>query len=124
MAQQISEQTEKTLLSMFPMVKGKHNAGSYLVDQLVETELHRRGSPDKSGAFHALSLNQGSLLREEYDLSTHGHSDGWLIGALLVAEALGQHISKGYIYFAMGFSVLVELLNLRFRQKKAQATGA
>lgn len=47
-----------------------------------------------------------------------------LIGALLVAEALGQHISKGYIYFAMGFSVLVELLNLRFRQKKAQATGA
>ncbi len=40
-----------------------------------------------------------------------------LIGALLVAESLGQHISKGYIYFAMAFSVLVELLNLRFRTK-------
>lgn len=40
-----------------------------------------------------------------------------LIGALLVAESLGQHVSKGYIYFAMGFSVLVELLNLRFRSK-------
>lgn len=40
-----------------------------------------------------------------------------LIGVLLVAEALGQHISKGYIYFAMSFSVGVELLNLRFRSK-------
>jgi len=40
-----------------------------------------------------------------------------LIGALLVAESLGQHVSKGYIYFAMAFSVLVELLNLRFRSK-------
>ena len=36
-----------------------------------------------------------------------------LIGMSLVAEALGQHIPKGYIYFAMGFSVLVEALNLR-----------
>jgi predicted tellurium resistance membrane protein TerC len=47
-----------------------------------------------------------------------------LIGALLVAEALGQHISKGYIYFAMGFSVLVELLNMRFRQKAAPANSS
>ena len=36
-----------------------------------------------------------------------------LIGMTLVAEGLGQHISKGYIYFAMGFSVFVEALNLR-----------
>jgi predicted tellurium resistance membrane protein TerC len=39
-----------------------------------------------------------------------------LIGMSLVAEALDQHIPKGYIYFAMGFSVLVEALNLRIRQ--------
>ena len=45
-----------------------------------------------------------------------------LIGALLVAESLGQHVSKGYIYFAMAFSVLVELLNLRFRSKGTTAT--
>jgi predicted tellurium resistance membrane protein TerC len=38
-----------------------------------------------------------------------------LIGFTLVAEGLHQHIPKGYIYFAMGFSVLVELLNLRLR---------
>jgi predicted tellurium resistance membrane protein TerC len=36
-----------------------------------------------------------------------------LIGVVLVAEGLGQHIEKGYIYFAMGFSVLVEALNIR-----------
>ena len=40
-----------------------------------------------------------------------------LIGMSLVAEGFGQHISKGYIYFAMGFSVFVEMLNLRMRKK-------
>jgi len=39
-----------------------------------------------------------------------------LIGFSLVAEGLGQHIPKGYIYFAMGFSVFVEMLNLRLRR--------
>jgi predicted tellurium resistance membrane protein TerC len=41
-----------------------------------------------------------------------------LIGVLLVAEGLGQHINKGYIYFAMAFSVAVEMLNLRIRPHK------
>src|SRR5688572_6993025 len=39
-----------------------------------------------------------------------------LIGVTLMAEGLGQHISKGYIYFAMAFSVLVEMLNLRMQK--------
>ena len=47
-----------------------------------------------------------------------------LIGALLVAESFGQHVSKGYIYFAMGFSVLVEMLNLRFRARAKVAEPA
>jgi predicted tellurium resistance membrane protein TerC len=38
-----------------------------------------------------------------------------LIGMTLIAEGLDFHIPKGYIYFAMGFSVFVELLNVRFR---------
>jgi hypothetical protein len=38
-----------------------------------------------------------------------------LIGMSLVAEGLEFHIPKGYIYFAMGFSVFVEFLNLRIR---------
>jgi len=42
-----------------------------------------------------------------------------LIGMSLVAEGMGEHISKGYIYFAMGFSVFVEMLNLRVKGKKA-----
>jgi predicted tellurium resistance membrane protein TerC len=40
-----------------------------------------------------------------------------LIGMSLVAESLGQHIPKGYIYFAMGFSLFVEALNLRARSR-------
>jgi predicted tellurium resistance membrane protein TerC len=40
-----------------------------------------------------------------------------LIGFTLVVEGLHQHIPKGYIYFAMGFSVLVEMINLRVRGK-------
>ncbi len=40
-----------------------------------------------------------------------------LIGVVLVAEGFHQHISKGYIYFAMAFSVVVEMLNLRLRKK-------
>ena len=40
-----------------------------------------------------------------------------LIGVMLVGEAFGQHIEKGYIYFAMAFSLLVELLNMRLRKK-------
>lgn len=39
-----------------------------------------------------------------------------LIGTNLVAEGLGQHISKGYTYFAMAFSFAVEMLNLRLRR--------
>jgi predicted tellurium resistance membrane protein TerC len=39
-----------------------------------------------------------------------------LIGVTLMAEGFGQHISKGYIYFAMAFSVFVELLNMRRRK--------
>ena len=34
---------------------------------------------------------------------------------MLMAEGTGQHVEKGYIYFAMGFALLVELLNLRVR---------
>jgi predicted tellurium resistance membrane protein TerC len=39
-----------------------------------------------------------------------------LIGVTLIAEGLHQHISKGYIYFAMAFSVFVEMLNIRLRK--------
>jgi len=40
-----------------------------------------------------------------------------LIGVTLIADGFGQHVSKGYIYFAMGFSVFVEMLNLKLIKK-------
>jgi len=40
-----------------------------------------------------------------------------LIGVSLIGEGLDQHIPKGYIYFAMGFSIFVEMINLRVRKK-------
>jgi predicted tellurium resistance membrane protein TerC len=44
-----------------------------------------------------------------------------LIGVVLVADGFGQHIPKGYIYFAMAFSVGVEMLNIRVRGKRKKA---
>lgn len=41
-----------------------------------------------------------------------------LIGVTLIAEGMDQHISKGYIYFAMGFSLFVETLNIRMKKAK------
>ncbi len=41
-----------------------------------------------------------------------------LIGASLIAEGLDQHIPKGYIYFAMAFSLFVEMLNMKLRKPK------
>ena len=45
-----------------------------------------------------------------------------LIGVSLMAEGLGQHIPKGYIYFAMAFSVFVEMLNLKMKSKSKPIT--
>jgi predicted tellurium resistance membrane protein TerC len=40
-----------------------------------------------------------------------------LIGVVLIADGFGQHVSKGYIYFAMAFSLFVEVMNIRIRPK-------
>ena len=46
-----------------------------------------------------------------------------LVGVVLIAEGLGQHLPKGYIYFAMAFSVAVEMLNIQVRRRRAEAAG-
>ena len=85
MSHTISPRAEKALLALFPTAQGRPDGPTWLVDQMVDAELHRRGQPDTvSGAIHALALNQGSIMKEEFDLSTHGHSDGWVIGAVLI----------------------------------------
>jgi predicted tellurium resistance membrane protein TerC len=45
-----------------------------------------------------------------------------LIGTILVVDGFGQHIPRGYIYFAMGFSIFVEMLNLRAGARRAAGT--
>jgi predicted tellurium resistance membrane protein TerC len=47
-----------------------------------------------------------------------------LIGVMLVAEGLGTHINKGYIYFAMAFALGVEVLNLRMKARAARKAKA
>jgi predicted tellurium resistance membrane protein TerC len=42
-----------------------------------------------------------------------------LVGVVLIADGCGQHIEKGYVYFAMAFSFGVEMLNIRMRAKRA-----
>ena len=41
-----------------------------------------------------------------------------LIGIVLVADGMGQHVAKGYIYFSMAFALAIELLNMRFRRRR------
>jgi len=43
-----------------------------------------------------------------------------LIGSVLIMEGFGKHVEKGYIYFAMGFSVVVESLNLISKSRKGK----
>jgi predicted tellurium resistance membrane protein TerC len=45
-----------------------------------------------------------------------------MIGGMLVGEAFGAHLSKGYLYFAMSFSLAVEILNMRYRKKSGGRT--
>ena len=46
-----------------------------------------------------------------------------LIGVMLTVEGMGQHVSKGYIYTAMAFSLLVEMLNMRYRKRAGGGPG-
>ena len=43
-----------------------------------------------------------------------------VVGVVLIAEGFGHHVPKGYIYFAMAFSVVVEMLNIRMRKRSVQ----
>jgi predicted tellurium resistance membrane protein TerC len=43
------------------------------------------------------------------------------VGATLMIEGFGVHVPKGYIYFAMAFSVAVEMINIRMRKKRAES---
>lgn len=44
-----------------------------------------------------------------------------LVGVILIADGFGQHVEKGYIYFAMAFSFAVEMLNIKMRARRTEA---
>jgi predicted tellurium resistance membrane protein TerC len=46
-----------------------------------------------------------------------------VVGVALIADGLDTHVPRGYIYFAMAFSVIVEMLNIRLRKKKSGAAS-
>ena len=64
----------------------------------------------------------GDFVNEHPSMKVLALSFLLLIGVLLTAESLGQHVDKGYIYFAMSFALLVELVNMRMRKRKPKAT--
>ncbi|MFL5345817.1 MAG: diguanylate cyclase domain-containing protein, partial [Hyalangium sp.] len=72
---------------------------------LLEAERARRGQPDKLGATQALALTQGSLLKQEFDLSTHAHHDGWRVGAV-IADVQGMITVNARFGFGVGDAVL------------------
>jgi predicted tellurium resistance membrane protein TerC len=43
-----------------------------------------------------------------------------VVGVVLIAEGFDHHVPKGYVYFAMAFSVAVEMLNIRLRKRSAK----
>jgi predicted tellurium resistance membrane protein TerC len=47
-----------------------------------------------------------------------------VVGVVLIADGFDQHVPKGYIYFAMAFSVAVEMLNIRMRRRRGMQSGA
>lgn len=82
----IRDDQAQALLSLFGARVQAHGdkAVEVALDALLDAERFRQGAPDPTGAVHVLALTQGALLRYEYDLSTHGHWDGWEVGAVVV----------------------------------------
>ena len=78
------------------------------------------------GVMMAFAGPVGDFVQENNSVKVLALSFLVLIGVLLLADGLGQHVSKGYVYFAMGFAMMVELVNMRRRRKalKARALAA
>lgn len=102
----LDDATATALIALHPWAVSRSPQPVQLaVETLLEAERARRGQPDKSGAIPALALTQGSLLKEEYDLSTHAHHDGWRVGAV-IADVRGMISVNARFGFGVGDAVL------------------
>ncbi len=64
----------------------------------------------------------GEFVEHHPSIKIHALSFLVMIGMLLVAEGTGQHFERGYVYFAMIFSLGIELLNMRYRAHQASVS--
>lgn len=71
------------------------------------------------GVMLAFAQTVGDFVNRHPSMKILALSFLMLIGVLLVAEAFGEHINKGYVYFAMAYALGVELLNMRLRKVSA-----
>jgi predicted tellurium resistance membrane protein TerC len=69
------------------------------------------------GVMLAFTKVVNSFIETHPTLKTLALSFILLVGVMLVADGLGQHIQRGYIYFAMGFSLFVETVNIRSKKR-------
>jgi GGDEF domain-containing protein len=116
----IDDATANALIALHPWTAERSKEPVQLaVQTLVEAEQARRGMPDKLGAVHAMALTQGTLLKEEYDLSTHAHHDGWRVGAVIV-----DVLSLIRVNMRLGFAGGDALLKATVASLAAQYPGA
>jgi GGDEF domain-containing protein len=102
----IDDTTATALIALHPWAVARSPQPVQLaVETLLEAERARRGQPDKLGALQALALTQGHLLKEEFDLSTHAHHDGWRVGAV-IADVRGMITVNARFGFGVGDAVL------------------
>ncbi|MBF5042732.1 GGDEF domain-containing protein [Aggregicoccus sp. 17bor-14] len=102
----LDDATANRLVNLFPRVlQREREPVQAALTLLLEAEEARRGAPDATGALGALALLQGTVLKEEYDLSTHAHHDAWRVDAL-VADVRGLiHVNARH-GFAAGDALL------------------
>jgi hypothetical protein len=106
----LDDATANRLVNLYPRVlQREREPVQAALALLLEAEEQRRGAPDATGASSALALLQGTLLKEEYDLSTHAHHDAWRVDAL-VADVRGLiHVNARH-GFAVGDVLLRALV--------------
>ena len=116
----LDDATANRLVSLFPRVlQREREPVQAALTLLLEAEEARRGAPDATGAASALALLQGTLLKEEYDLSTHAHHASWRVDAL-VADVQGLiHVNA-----AQGFAAGDALLRGAVAALRATFPGA
>lgn len=116
----IDDAQATALVTLYPrLVQRAPEPVKVALQRLLDEEHARRGVPDATGALNPLALTQGSLLKEEFDLSTHAHHEGWTLGALIVDVKGMIHVNALH-----GFPTGDALLRAVVASLQAQLPGA